>query len=105
MGCGWTYKRLNRRSQQRHVEFDKYQMVLQGYINLSCALSDSLFNEYLNTIPIKFLQLGVQGEHLGLFKPGNSEAVKWTVTAKPPKKQPLTWYKVLWSLSGQDPRF
>lgn len=43
----------------------------------------------------EILQLGVQGELLGLFKPGNSVAVKWTVTAKPPKKQPLTWYKVV----------
>jgi hypothetical protein len=40
-------------------------------------------------------KLGVEGEHLELFKPGNSGAVKWTVTTKPPKKQPLTWYKVV----------
>ncbi|EFH41127.1 beta-galactosidase 10 [Arabidopsis lyrata subsp. lyrata] len=40
-------------------------------------------------------KLGVQGVHLELFKPGDSGAVKWTVTTKPPKKQPLTWYKVV----------
>lgn len=98
MGWSWTYKRLNQRFQQGHIKFDKQQMVLQGNIILCLEhvlLSDSLFNEFLNNIHShEILQLGVQGEHLELFKPGDSGAVKWTVTTKPPKKQPLTWYKV-----------
>lgn len=39
-------------------------------------------------------QIGVQGEHLGIYKRDGMEKVNWVATSKPPKKQPLTWYKV-----------
>lgn len=50
---------------------------------------------FLNTNPnFCFSQIGLQGEHLGLYKADGSDNVTWLSTSKPPKKQPLTWYKV-----------
>ncbi|CAN6821746.1 unnamed protein product [Brassica oleracea] len=70
-----------------------YEWVPAGLTSVSIK---GLNNGTLNLTNTKWTyKLGVQGEHLSLFKPGNSEAVKWTVTTKPPKKQPLTWYKVI----------
>lgn len=40
-------------------------------------------------------KIGLQGEHLGLYKADASDNVTWLSTSKPPKKQPLTWYKVV----------
>nr|XP_023911727.1 beta-galactosidase 10 [Quercus suber] len=40
-------------------------------------------------------KIGLQGEHLGLYKADGSDNVTWLSTSKPPKKQPLTWYKVV----------
>lgn len=39
-------------------------------------------------------QIGVQGEHLGLYKEDGLSNVTWVSTSEPPKNQPLTWYKV-----------
>lgn len=36
----------------------------------------------------------MEGEHLGIHKPEGGNSVKWISTTNPPKKQPLTWYKV-----------
>ncbi|CAN7023713.1 unnamed protein product [Brassica rapa subsp. trilocularis] len=70
-----------------------YEWVPAGLTSVSIK---GLNNGTLNLTHTKWTyKLGVQGEQLGLFKPGNSGAVKWTVTTKPPKKQPLTWYKVI----------
>ncbi|XP_010521248.1 PREDICTED: beta-galactosidase 10 [Tarenaya hassleriana] len=67
---------------------------IEGLNNSTLNLSESSWS----------YKLGVQGEHLGLSKPGNSGAVNWTLTTKPPKKQPLTWYKVLIDQpSGNEP--
>ncbi|KAM3750595.1 hypothetical protein ACB098_04G047600 [Castanea mollissima] len=40
-------------------------------------------------------KIGLQGEHLGLYKADGSDNVTWFSTSKPPNKQPLTWYKVV----------
>ncbi|KAF3961107.1 hypothetical protein CMV_014238 [Castanea mollissima] len=40
-------------------------------------------------------KIGLQGEHLGLYKADGSDNVTWLSTSKPPNKQPLTWYKVV----------
>ncbi|CAN6983314.1 unnamed protein product [Brassica oleracea var. botrytis] len=70
-----------------------YEWVPAGLTSVSIK---GLNNGTLNLTNTKWTyKLGVQGEQLGLFKPGNSGAVKWTVTTRPPKKQPLTWYKVI----------
>ncbi|CAG7871522.1 unnamed protein product [Brassica rapa] len=70
-----------------------YEWVPAGLTSVSIK---GLNNGTLNLTHTKWTyKLGVEGEHLSLFKPGNSGAVKWTVTTKPPKKQPLTWYKVV----------
>jgi len=44
-------------------------------------------------------QIGVQGEHLKLYQGVGLNNVSWTSTSKPPKMQPLTWYKVMYDLS------
>jgi hypothetical protein len=49
-------------------------------------------------------QIGLQGEHLGLYKADGLENVNWLSTAEPPKTQPLTWYKVnTWTSHSQLP--
>ncbi|XP_031251198.1 beta-galactosidase 10-like isoform X2 [Pistacia vera] len=40
-------------------------------------------------------KIGLQGEHLGIYKPDGLNGVNWVSTSEPPKKQPLTWYKVV----------
>ncbi|KAJ4838181.1 hypothetical protein Tsubulata_032522 [Turnera subulata] len=40
-------------------------------------------------------KIGLQGEKLGIYKADGSNNVKWVATEKPPKKQPLTWYKAI----------
>ncbi|KAL5555224.1 hypothetical protein UlMin_037460 [Ulmus minor] len=40
-------------------------------------------------------KIGTQGEHLGIYKPDGTNNVNWVSTSVPPKKQPLTWYKVV----------
>ncbi|TXG60274.1 hypothetical protein EZV62_014847 [Acer yangbiense] len=40
-------------------------------------------------------KLGLQGEHLGIYKPDGLNGVNWVSTSEPPKKQPLTWYKAV----------
>ncbi|KAK4567104.1 hypothetical protein RGQ29_003086 [Quercus rubra] len=40
-------------------------------------------------------KIGLQGEHLGLYKADGLDNVTWLSTSEPPKKQPLTWYKVM----------
>ncbi|KAL5982776.1 Beta-galactosidase 10 [Asimina triloba] len=40
-------------------------------------------------------KIGLEGEHLNIFKPDGLKNVKWTSTTKPPSNQPLTWYKAI----------
>lgn len=40
-------------------------------------------------------KIGVQGEHLGLYKEDGLSNVTWVSTSEPPKNQPLTWYKAI----------
>ncbi|XP_052197861.1 beta-galactosidase 10 [Diospyros lotus] len=40
-------------------------------------------------------KIGLEGEHLGLYKADGLNSVKWISTSEPPKEQPLTWYKVV----------
>ncbi|KAK6923727.1 D-galactoside/L-rhamnose binding SUEL lectin domain, partial [Dillenia turbinata] len=40
-------------------------------------------------------KIGLQGEHLGIYKPESLDAVSWESTSDPPKNQPLTWYKTV----------
>ncbi|KAK8995912.1 hypothetical protein V6N11_076166 [Hibiscus sabdariffa] len=39
--------------------------------------------------------IGLQGEHLGIYKPDGLNGVNWVSTSEPPRNQPLTWYKVV----------
>ncbi|XP_021812274.1 beta-galactosidase 10 isoform X2 [Prunus avium] len=39
-------------------------------------------------------KIGLQGEHLGLYKGDGLGNANWVLTSEPPRKQPLTWYKV-----------
>ncbi|KAH9717181.1 Beta-galactosidase 10 [Citrus sinensis] len=41
------------------------------------------------------LQIGLQGEHLGIYNPGYRNNINWVSTMEPPKNQPLTWYKAV----------
>ncbi|GAV60272.1 Glyco_hydro_35 domain-containing protein/Gal_Lectin domain-containing protein [Cephalotus follicularis] len=40
-------------------------------------------------------KIGLQGEHLGIYKADGVDTLKWISTSEPPKKQPLTWYKAV----------
>lgn len=40
-------------------------------------------------------KIGVQGEHLGLYKEDGLSNITWVSTSEPPKNQPLTWYKAI----------
>lgn len=40
-------------------------------------------------------KIGLQGEHLGLYKADGLDNANWLSTSEPQKKQPLTWYKVI----------
>ncbi|KAL5755424.1 hypothetical protein ACOSP7_023644 [Xanthoceras sorbifolium] len=40
-------------------------------------------------------KIGLQGEHLAIYKQDGSNGVNWVSTSEPPKKQPLTWYKAV----------
>ncbi|XP_074320999.1 beta-galactosidase 10-like isoform X2 [Silene latifolia] len=42
-----------------------------------------------------FYKIGLQGEHLNLYKGDGLKSSNWISTMEPPKQQPLTWYKVL----------
>ncbi|GFQ08892.1 beta-galactosidase 10 [Phtheirospermum japonicum] len=51
-------------------------------------------------------KIGLEGEHLRIYDTANhlNSSVNWVSTTKPPKQQPLTWYKaVVNSPPGQDP--
>ncbi|GAB4835526.1 Beta-galactosidase 10 [Ancistrocladus abbreviatus] len=49
-------------------------------------------------------KIGLQGEHLGIYKADGLNSVNWISTRDPPLKQPLTWYKaVVDSPSGNEP--
>ncbi|XP_077224015.1 beta-galactosidase 10-like [Tasmannia lanceolata] len=49
-------------------------------------------------------KIGLEGEHLNIYKPDGLNNVKWISTSNPPKNQPLTWYKaVVDPPSGGDP--
>ncbi|XP_043804666.1 beta-galactosidase 3 isoform X3 [Manihot esculenta] len=39
-------------------------------------------------------KIGLQGEKLGIYKADAVDKVHWVASSKPPKYQPLTWYKV-----------
>ncbi|GMN33171.1 hypothetical protein TIFTF001_004011 [Ficus carica] len=41
------------------------------------------------------LQIGLQGEQLGIYKEDGVAKVNWIATSNPPKKQPLIWYKAV----------
>ncbi|KAA3463140.1 beta-galactosidase 10-like isoform X1 [Gossypium australe] len=48
--------------------------------------------------------IGLQGEHLSIYKPDGLNSINWVSTSEPPKNQPLTWYKVVVdSPSGDEP--
>jgi hypothetical protein len=36
----------------------------------------------------------LEGEYYSLFKPDHGSNQRWIPQLKPPKNQPLTWYKV-----------
>ncbi|XP_062094065.1 beta-galactosidase 10 [Humulus lupulus] len=38
-------------------------------------------------------KIGLQGEHLGIYRADGINKVNWVATSEPPKQQPLTWYK------------
>ncbi|GAA0166306.1 galactosidase [Lithospermum erythrorhizon] len=40
-------------------------------------------------------KIGLQGEHLRIYKADGIQNVNWTSTSEPPKLQPLTWYKAV----------
>ncbi|MFQ6635900.1 hypothetical protein Gotur_013209 [Gossypium turneri] len=49
-------------------------------------------------------KIGLQGEHLNIYKPDGLNSINWVSTSEPPKNQPLTWYKVVVdSPSGNEP--
>ncbi|XP_057969924.1 beta-galactosidase 10 [Malania oleifera] len=49
-------------------------------------------------------KIGLQGEHLSIYKPEGMNKVNWVSTSEPPKNQPLTWYKVVVETpSGNEP--
>ncbi|XP_077249768.1 beta-galactosidase 3-like [Tasmannia lanceolata] len=49
-------------------------------------------------------KIGLEGEHLNIYKMDGLNNVKWISTSDPPKNQPLTWYKaVVDPPSGDDP--
>ncbi|KAG8473886.1 hypothetical protein CXB51_034048 [Gossypium anomalum] len=49
-------------------------------------------------------KIGLQGEHLSIYKPDGLNIINWVSTSEPPKNQPLTWYKVVVdSPSGDEP--
>lgn len=49
-------------------------------------------------------KIGLQGEKLGIYKTEGVNSVSWVATSEPPKKQPLTWYKVVLDPpSGNEP--
>lgn len=54
----------------------------------------SLFLTDLRVISFFYSQIGLQGEHLGLYKGDGLGKANWVSTSEPPRKQPLTWYKV-----------
>ncbi|XP_043704748.1 beta-galactosidase 10 isoform X3 [Telopea speciosissima] len=40
-------------------------------------------------------KIGLEGEHLDIYKENGMNNVKWVSTSMPPKNQPLTWYKAI----------
>ncbi|XP_047978303.1 beta-galactosidase 10 [Salvia hispanica] len=49
-------------------------------------------------------KIGLRGESLKIYEPNNLSRVNWESTFRPPKHQPLTWYKaVVDSPPGQEP--
>ncbi|KAF8411751.1 hypothetical protein HHK36_004309 [Tetracentron sinense] len=50
---------------------------------------------FLLTFFYIFLQIGLEGEHRNIYRADGINNVKWVSPSKPPKNQPLTWYKVL----------
>ncbi|CAL5368849.1 unnamed protein product [Camellia sinensis] len=40
-------------------------------------------------------KIGLEGEHLSIYKADGLNSVKWVPTSEPPKEQPLTWYKAV----------
>lgn len=49
-------------------------------------------------------KIGLQGEHLNLYKGDGLNSANWVSISEPPKKQPLTWYKAMVETpSGDEP--
>lgn len=70
------------------------KVVIEGFNNGPVDLSSRAWS----------YKIGLQGEHLGIYKPDGIKNVKWLSTREPPKQQPLTWYKVtLDAPSGNEP--
>ncbi|GFY91332.1 beta-galactosidase 10 [Actinidia rufa] len=46
-------------------------------------------------------KIGLDGEHLGIYKADGLNRVKWVSTSVPPKEQPLAWYKAV--VNAPDP--
>ncbi|KAL3512977.1 hypothetical protein ACH5RR_025694 [Cinchona calisaya] len=40
-------------------------------------------------------KIGLQGEHLKIYQADGLKSVNWVPTSDPPKRQPLTWYKIV----------
>ncbi|XP_024019187.1 beta-galactosidase 10 isoform X2 [Morus notabilis] len=58
---------------------------ISGFNNGTVNLSNSTWT----------YKIGLQGEHLGIYKEDGMTKVNWIATSRPPKKQPLTWYKAV----------
>ncbi|PON79885.1 Glycoside hydrolase [Trema orientale] len=56
---------------------------IKGFNNGTVNLSNSTWT----------YKIGLQGEHLGIHNAVGMDKVNWVATSKPPKNQPLTWYK------------
>ncbi|XAR60280.1 Beta-galactosidase [Bertholletia excelsa] len=40
-------------------------------------------------------KIGLEGEHLGIYRADGLNSIKWEPTSEAPKNQPLTWYKAV----------
>lgn len=47
-------------------------------------------------------KIGLEGEHLGIYKADGLKSLKWISTSEPPKEQPLTWYKAVVNAPPED---
>lgn len=53
-----------------------------------------LVSKARNSLYAQVFQIGLEGEHLNIYKADGFNNVNWLSTSEAPKNQPLTWYKV-----------